>query len=209
MSYFAHSNISNSDLRTFLIKMGLARELPQNMQAIYDFGELFHKTILEPHLIDRSTPTKDLELAMEMRNTFFRDPLCRAFIMAPDFRREHEFYETIEVGPYRYKARCKADGSRMRQQWLLELKGLNLTSQKAFNNALVDLDYDRAIVHYMITSKTNLDLVVGISKAKTELLFKKVVKKHDEFYAWGEEKLIKTLKLLRDWSPEDVELIAA
>lgn len=209
MSYFQHASISNSDIRAFLIKMGLAREMPTNMQAIYDFGTLFHRIILEPHLVNKTVLSDDIILAQKMRNTFFKDELCRSFIMAPDFQREHEFYDTVEVGPYRYKARAKADGSRMQQRWLLELKGLNLTTEKAFNEALVELDYDRAIVHYMLASKTKLDLVVGISKKKPELLFKKIVKMNDEFYAWGEEKLIKSLKLLRDWSPEDVELIAA
>jgi len=52
-------------------------------------------------------------------------------------------------------------------------------------------------------------LIVGLSKKNPKKIFKRFIKKHDDFYAIGEQKLIDNLTLLRDISPEDVPLIKA
>lgn len=206
MSYFLHKNISNSDLRAFKVKMGLSRELPENMQAIYDFGELFHLCILEPHKItEEHKKMDDYKLAQDMARQFWKDPICRMFILAKDFEREKEFYDTITVGGYQIAARCKMDGARTALKYQLELKGLSVTSQKQFEEGLIALDYDQAVAHYQLCSKYPASLIVGISKKK-ELLFRRIVKQFDDWYLYGEQKLIDTLKLLHEWSPEDVRL---
>jgi hypothetical protein len=208
MGYFDHPNLSNSDLKKFKERMGLSREAPPDLQAIFDFGNLFHKSILEPHLITDADKTKEgYELAQAMSKTFWKDPMCRDFAMAKDFKREHEFYESLEVAGMRIDSRCKMDGARIKMKWQLELKGLRAATQKEFETALIDLDYDQAIAHYLLTSGYNTALIVGISKRNPDRLFKRIVKKHDDWYAWGEEKLIKTLRLLRDYSPEDVVMV--
>jgi len=209
MGYFDHSSISNSDLRAFKLKMGLAREMPNGMDAIYEFGRIFHATILEPHTIteeDKQHP--DYPLALKMAKRFWKDETCRSFMMAKDFKREKEFYEPLKVDKYEINARCKMDGARTSLRWMLELKGLNITTQKAFDESLVALDYDQAVAHYQLTAKYPLTLIVGISKRNPELMFKKIVKQYTDWYLDGEQKLIDTLKLLREWSPDDVRLAA-
>lgn len=206
MSYFDHKNISNSDLKAFLKTQGLKPEDPENLQQIYDLGTLIHSIILEPHEADKEH--EKYELAMQMRDTFWKDPACRMFAMADDFHRERPFYEEVTVGPYKFNARCKMDGCRLRVRSMIELKGLGVTTEKAFREALVRFDYDQAIVHYMLTGNMQMAMIVGISKLDPRKLFKWYCKKNDDFYAMGEQKLIDTLKLVRDFSPEDIQLAA-
>jgi len=81
-------------------------------------------------------------------------------------------------------------------------------SEKAFNEAIVNFDYDQAVVHYMLTAKRKTELIVGISKKRPERLFKKIIKQHDESYLIGEQKLIDSLDLLYPYSPDDIKLVA-
>jgi len=208
LTYFDHDYISASDLKAFLKKTQGGIEEPANLQAIFDFGTLFHETILEPFKHYDHEETDELKLARKMKDTFFKDELCRMIVMRPDFQREQEHYEVIEVGGMKYEARCKCDGDSKGISTILELKGLIVTTQKAFDAAIDRLNYDMTAVHYMLTAKRDRQLIIGISKKNPDLLFKRVIKKHDETYLIGEEKLIQTLRLLREYSPEDIQLVA-
>ena len=207
MSYFSHPYLSNSDLKHFKTQQGLAREAPENLQAIYELGTLIHSIILEPDKANKDH--EQYELATKMRDTFWKDPACRMFAMADDFHREEEIYtKDVIVGPYKVDLRCKADGLRKRVGSMLEIKGLGITTEKAFKEALVNFDYDQAIAHYMLCGDLKFAMIVGISKRDPRKLFKWFVKRNDEFFAWGEEKLVQTLTQLREFSPEDVKLAA-
>lgn len=206
MSYYDHSYISNSDLKAFKKKTQGTWEEPENLKAIFEFGSLFHQTILEPHLSNKEHP--DYELALRMRDTFWADPVCRAFAMASDFEREKEYYEERQVGQYQVKLRCKCDGVRTRLKVLLELKGLNIESEKAFREALVRYDYDQAEAHYLHTADLEMALIVGISKKNPKKLFKYWSKRYDDFFLIGEQKMIDVLGEVRLLSPEDVKLVA-
>lgn len=208
MNYFNHPFISNSDIKSFKRKMGLAPPEPDNLQAIFDFGSLFHATILEPNTVNKEDQSDEAKLARKMKDTFFKDEMCRMVILRSDFKREWEFYGPIQVGNYEFNSRCKADGDSEGISFFLELKGLNVESEKAFNLALERFDYDQGIVHYMLTAKRKTSMIVGISKKRPERLFKKIVKQHDEFYLNGEQKLIESLDLLYPYSPEEIKLVA-
>jgi hypothetical protein len=208
MNYFGHPHISNSDIKSFKQKLGLLPQQSENIQAIFDFGSLFHATILEPSTVDKNDQSDDAKLARKMKDTFFRDEMCRMIILRHDFKREREFYEKVRVGKYEFNSRCKADGDSEGISLFLELKGLNVDSEKAFNMALERFDYDQAVAHYMLTAKRKTELIVGISKKKPKLLFKKVVKMNDDFFAVGEQKLIESLDLLHDYSPDDIMIAA-
>lgn len=209
MNYFDHEYISASDLKSFLKKTQGGRQEPENLQEIFALGTLIHATILEPHLIDEEMKEEHLDLARQMRKTFFKDEMCRMVMMRSDFEREQEFYNPdVIVGNMKYHGRCKADGASKGISLLLELKGLSLTTQKAFEESIDHLNYDLACAHYILTSGLNTMMLVGISKTKPDRLFKKIVKKHDETYLVGEEKLIQTLRQLQQFSPEDVQTIS-
>jgi len=208
MSYFDHDNLSNSDLKKMKERLGLTRPAPENLQAIFEFGSTFHKAILEPHLVTEEEKKGDnFNLALTMSKVFWRDYFCRDFAMAKDFQREHEFYETLTVDGMQIDAKCKADGYRSKQKFFLELKSTACTTQKGFEAAMLDLDYDQACAHYMLTSRCDVALIVGISKRSPYNLFRRIVKKYDDWYLNGEQKLIDTLKLLVQYSPEDVRMV--
>lgn len=208
MSYFSHPSLSNSDLKKMKERLGLTRPAPENLQLIFEFGSLFHACILEPHTVtEEQKQSKDYGLAKQMSATFWNDKFCRDFAMASDFKREHEFYDTLTVGGMQIDARCKADGYREKRKFFLELKSTACESQKSFEAAMLDLDYDQACAHYMLTSRCDVALIVGISKKKPDRLFRRIVKKYDDWYLNGEQKLIDTLKLLISVSPEDVRIV--
>jgi len=200
--YFSHPYLSNSDIKRFQNNLGGGLEVPENLQAIFDLGTLIHAMILEPQHADKTH--EKYSMAKAMSDTWWADPLCRDFSMAKDFEREKEIYEEVVVGPYRVKMRCKCDGARMGIKTMAEIKGLAVTTEKAFREALLRFDYDQAIAHYMITGGFDRALIVGISKKDTRKLFKYFVKKNDNFFAEGEDKLIQALTLLQSYSPEDV-----
>lgn len=213
MSYFQHGNLSNSDIKDFIKKNGGGFEEPENLQAIYAMGSLNHAVIFEPHetkgLMNQHTSLshQELELALQMKKTFWADQMCREFAMANDFEREKPFYnDDVKVGPYMVRLRCKTDGVRTRMKVYLEFKGLAVETEKQFRDALIRYEYDQACVHYMLTGDFKMALIVGISKKDPSKLFKWLVKKHDEFYLGGEQRLIDDLTLLRNFSPEDVTI---
>lgn len=206
--YFSHPSLSNSDLKKMKERLGLTRPAPENLELIFAFGSLFHAAILEPYTVtEEQKQSKDYPLAKAMSATFWRDPFCRDFAMASDFKREHEFYDTLTVEGMTIDARCKADGYREKRKFFLELKSTACESQKTFEAAMLDLDYDQACAHYMLTSRCDVALIVGISKKKPDRLFRRIVKKYDDWYLNGEQKLINTLKLLLEVSPEDVRMV--
>lgn len=207
-AYFENSAISNSDLKHFKQNLGMTRELPVDMQPIFAFGTLFHKTILEPHLVTQEEKASELyPLAVKMQMRFWEDSLCRDFVMAQDFHREHEFYDTLEVGGMRIQARCKADGYRSGIRYFMELKGLKVSTERAFQEALINFDYDMGAAFYILTAKTPVAIIPAISKKNPKLMFKRIVKQYDDFYLGGEQKLIDALTLLRQYSPSDVTLV--
>jgi hypothetical protein len=205
--YFNHNFLSNSDLKRFQTQLGMKRQAPANLDAIFSLGTLIHQVILEPNLADRNH--EGLELAMAIRASFWKDPLCRMFALGSDFVQEKEFYNpATRIGPYEVATRCKMDGCRERMKSYLEIKGLSVDTEKAFNDAIVDLDYDQAVAHYFLTSGFNSCLLAGFSKRNPDRVFKKIIKRYDNFYAEGEQKIIDTLTLLRDYAPDDVKLVA-
>lgn len=206
MGYFDHDYLSNSDIKRFKRSLGLLPEEPENLQEIFSLGSFFHGAILEPHLDLRtdSITDEDVKMVHAMRDTYWKDHFCREFSMANDFSREHEWYEERVVGPYKVKLKCKADGLRSRVKVFMELKGLGVTTEKAFKDALIRFDYDQALSHYMITADCKFAVIVGISKKDPRKLFKHICKRYDNFFAEGEEKLIQSLELIRQYSPEDI-----
>lgn len=213
MNYFERPEISISDIKAFLKKVKGGNPEPENLQAIFAMGSFSHETIFEPSKVKIIQPdsliTEDeIELANLMKDRFFQDELCRMIVMRPDFKREWPMFKEIEVGGMRYKARIKCDGISKGIKVIIEFKGLSVTTEKAFLEAIDNLMYDMAAVQYLLVAECEMILIVGISKIKPQLLFKKIIKKHDETYLWGEEKLIQALKLWYEYSPADIQLVA-
>lgn len=193
--YFNSPYVSNSDLKE-LVSRHEGRSKPDNIQDIYDFGTQFHSGILEPHKAihfnEELPDIQTVDLLQQMHQTFWADELCRSMIMLPDFRREHEFYRENVYG---LQARCKMDGSSRKLDTILELKGLSITTNKAFLEAVDRFDYDQGAAWYLDVTKFNQCLIVGISKKEPDRMFKLLIDRHHQMYKSGVEKIKKAVSL--------------
>lgn len=200
MSYFHHPYASNSDLKE-IVARSEGRAKPDNLQAIFDFGTELHAGILEHHKMQPDAINQaQKELIAEMEKTFWRDTLCRNFVMQKDFRREHEFYRLNRFG---VGARCKCDGESAGLHAILELKGLAVTSQKQFIESIMHLDYDQGAAWYINVASGHVPyehkLIVGISKKEPDRLFKVLIDKNNELYKSGLKKVHKAVGIWKSF----------
>lgn len=204
--YFSHEYTSNSDLKKLVNQIINGEVMPENIDVIYDQGTLNHQALLEPYKADvwlsnklygpddedieaKKKAKEDYELACIMAKTVLKDDLCRKFIMMQDFRREHEFYR---LNVYGIKGRCKTDGDSKILQTCFEYKGLALTTEKAFDDALYHFDYDHGATWYLDVMKYKYWLVAAVSKEQPDRLFKRLVDRNHLIYLRGREKVIKS-----------------
>lgn len=163
---------------------------PADLEEIFSFGTLSHATILEPYKADHNH--KDYPLAKTMANTFMRDQICRQLIYIHDFKREHEYYRSNVFG---VKARCKTDGKSNAMSLCLEFKGLSVTTENAFEEAIDRFDYDQAAAWYLDVTRLRWYLIVGVSKKSPDRLFKRLIDRNHHYYKRGVEKVNKSVEL--------------
>jgi len=198
--YFHHPYASNSDLKE-LRRRHEGRDKLDNIEAIYDFGTQFHSGILEPHKFDGSGLTAEkIELTKCMSKTFWKDEMCRNIAMAPDFKREHEFYRSNRFG---ITARCKTDGISKKLGVILELKGLSVTTEKSFLESIEHLHYDQGAAWYLNVTTSEAawiryKLFAGISKIYPDRMFKVLVDREHKIYKSGMVKVKQDVNLWKN-----------
>ena len=183
MDYFEHGYISNSELKRLKSDLSGVPIYPDNIQEHFDFGTLCHQLILERHKADYNHPL--YEVAAEMRDTFLDDDLCRMLLHAPDAKKEHEFYKQDLMG---VPARCKMDLSSRHLSTILEFKGLGITTEKQFFQAIYRFDYDQGAAWYLEVTGFQRLIIVGVSKKKTDRLFKVLIDRDHPIYESGIQK---------------------
>lgn len=191
MSYFHHQYASNSDVKK-IVDRHEGRSEMEGLQAIYDLGTEVHAGVLERHKMRPEVTTDEQkELIDAMAKRFWKDELCRNFVMMADFRREHEFYRVNRFGLE--GVRCKCDGESRSLRSILELKGLSVTTDKAFRESILHLKYDQGAAWYIDTAtghvKYERKLIVGMSKKDPDLLFKVLIDRNHAYYKSGMEKI--------------------
>lgn len=160
---------------------------PPNIERIFEFGSLTHACIFEPHLANKNDP--DYDIAQRMRDTFYSDWLCASIMKYKGIKCEHEFYRKVDG----LKRRCKADTSVKDINLLVEFKGLSITSEKQFRESITHFDYDMGAAFYIDTTGLDRELIVGVSKKKTDQIFRFMIEKGDMYYIKGREKYIKAI----------------
>jgi hypothetical protein len=195
MGYFDHDYVSNSDVKEIRYRHDQNRTKPENLQQIFDAGTLNHNALLEPYKADRNH--KGYKLAKTMAETVLKDSLCRSIIMSPDFRREHEWYRCNRWGLK--GVRCKTDGDSKSNSVIFEYKGLAVTSEKGFDNAIVHHDYDQSSYFYLNVVGYKYYLIAGVSKEYPDRLFKRLVTRDHKIYQWGEPKVDSGIKLWKQY----------
>lgn len=213
-AYFQHHYLSNSDLKR-MVQHFDPKPQPDNLEEIFDLGSLIHAVLLEPvrisgpfiatdgseaaYLLNEDKKitrftSKQYFLAKTMAETFMRDELCQRLIMWRDFKREHEFYRTGLFG-IRDGVRCKADGYSKELSIGLEYKGLAIANDKAFEEAIVRLDYDQGLAWYLDIMRVKQFLIVGASKKDPKKIFKRLVDRNHPYYQSGMVKIEKCVKM--------------
>jgi hypothetical protein len=194
--YFDHSYASNSDLKRFMNEYVYQKKQMENvnLDVIFEQGTLNHHALTEPHKADRTH--KDYDLAVKMASTVLKDDLCRRVIMMKDFRREHEWYRQDVYG---IRGRCKADGDSKALKVCFEYKGLGLTTDKAFEEALFEFDYDQGAAWYLNTMQYDLILIAAVSKKQPDRLFKRIIDRNHKIFQVGDQKCIKATTEWSKW----------
>lgn len=212
MAYFDHDYVSNSDLKAIVSKSE-GKVKPDNLQQIFAAGTLNHEALLEPYKAkrwldnemsdyrmpeallpeDRFKAEKQYNLALTMAKTVLKDELCSKLIMMHDFRREHEWYRVNRLG---FKGvRCKTDGDSKILSTIFEYKGLAITSDKQFGEAIMHHDYDQSAYFYLNVVGYKNYLIAGVSKKEPDRLFKRLITHDHPCYYSGEQKVIKAERL--------------
>ena len=177
--YRDHPYVANSDLKALYAQINGVEE-PDNLVEIYKFGTLSHQLILESHKADYTH--EDIALGLEMKETFFKDNFCKAFVEHPHFRAEHEFYIKDILG---ISGKCRMDGEIKSRKDILEFKSLSITTQSAFEEAIYHFSYDMGLAFYLDVSRYKRALIAAISKKRTDRLFKMIITREDEVYKSG------------------------
>jgi len=200
-TYFNQSDfVSNSELKSLKAELHGIEPIP-NLQAIFDFGHLceevvldgLHGTFRQKEWLDNPANEKDLNLAMQMRETFMKDSFCRSLLEIKG-KREYEFYRKRDMI---VPGRCRADKWIPSMNLMLEFKGLAITTQNAFDTAIYHFDYDQAAAWYMDISGADRYILIACSKKKPKMLFKKAITRETEFYKVGKAKYEKYANLWR------------
>lgn len=203
MNYYARPQVSNSDLGNLKAEMyGLQK--PDNIQEIYDFGNLVDAMLTEPNLIDYSNQSIWLhndwqkvddvkwKLANKMVQSMLKDPFIS--LVVKKMKGQYEFYKRLDLEyegfEFSINARAKYDGIAKPLKTGLDYKTTACTTDKAFIQSLDHFDYDRQCAWYMDIAGLDRFWFIGISK-KNMKVFKYAVSRDDEFYIKGKQKYLR------------------
>lgn len=198
MSYYDSHHVSHSDLKRLRQMTDPKFQDPADLEEIFEFGRLVEDVTFQPN--QANWGHRDIELAKDMAKTFRDDYICGQLLLIHDLRRQHEFYRSNRFG---VPARCKMDGDSKILDLVLEFKGLSVTSEKAFEDAIDRFDYDQGLAWYLDVSGYKRALIVGVSKKSPGRLFKRLVDRDHPHYKRGLSKVEKSIKLWKEYFPNN------
>lgn len=184
IEYRALPFVANSDLKELMSRHN-GKSKPDNLEEIFAFGNLFDALVLEPYKANMEHGK--LEQALEMKKNLFKDPLIQQIFTLADFRRQHEFYRLNIHGLIGGK--CKCDGDSKMGDLVFELKGLSVTSEKQFDEAIDHLDYDQAAAWYIDITLRKHYVIAGASKKDPRKVFKRYIDRNHKIYKSGLQKV--------------------
>lgn len=194
--YYSRPEVSNSDL-SWLKNQLFPRDVPDPTKA-YAFGSLIDAIITEPEGVDYYNHTlndyqytkEDFETAIQMKQAFFKDPLCRQIAENATgqqimIERKAFNYEGFD---FNLNTRCKWDFWMKVWGWGADLKSTVAETQSQFEDACRFFDYDRQRAFYMNIADSPRDMLIGISK-KNFKVFKLPITRDCSFYKDGFNKM--------------------
>lgn len=168
MNYYSKTNyVSNSMLSALKGHFGDPTEA-------YKFGTLFDVLETEPEklhaitrMIDDVTYTQEeIDVAKAMQQSLHNYPLYRMLRHGAVFQAEH-YSENTDFKhngwTWQMPTRCKTD--LMHPTLIVDIKTTTAVTQKAFESAAANFDYDRQAAFYMnMLPDVKLMYIIGISK---------------------------------------------
>ena len=197
--YYLRPEVSNSGL-TALKKYFFPDFITYDPTIAFRFGNLIDYMITEPHKVDFYTKKiegyedpmteDDFKKASEMRKSFMKDQLCAQLMPLASFQKVFLDRIGFNYGGVKFELdmRCKYDMFMNLLKWGADIKSTASATQKSFIDACYHFDYDRSRVLYMLLSRSDKDMILGISKVNYKV-FKISIQRGDEFWKSGYEKL--------------------
>ncbi len=195
--YYYRTEVSNSDLSA-LAKEFKPDAWSYDVEKAYRFGTLLDCRITEPHKVDVFkrkigswvyTP-EEMELSLEMKKAFYRDPFCSQLAAACTFQKitvVPRFRIQLDRIAFYLPFRCKWDLFIELVDIGGDIKTTTATTLKQFEEAVYYFDYDRQRAVYMDLEKRSNDFLIGISKVNQQV-FKIPIKRGDRLFKSGEKK---------------------
>jgi hypothetical protein len=169
-------------------------------EVAYRQGNLVDFTLTEPTRInyfkrtidiyDQPFTEEEFEMAKQMKKSFMKNELAAKIYRLSEFQKIFTGQVDFTYGSFEFslQMRCKYDMFSQILKWGSDIKSTASTSQKQFEDACVHFDYPRSRVLYMLLSKSERDLIIGISKKNYEVFTIPIVR-GDKWWNEGLEKL--------------------
>jgi hypothetical protein len=205
--YKLYNYISNSDLGALNDALNL-RTKPDNIQEIFDFGNLVDTMLTEPQYLDAEnfrvlnpdgtilgfdrhlwTRAENMKLSLQ-KNDFFNMVMNGARFQYVFLRKKLE----VNFNGYNFNipARCKFDIHNKLISIGADIKTTGCTSQKSFTDSMTFFNYDRQGAFYMDLAGLNKMVYFAVSKSKDKKgnypVFTYAISRNDETYLTGREK---------------------
>lgn len=209
MNYYdIKSHISNSDLGR--LKMEIAGETMNidNLQAIFDFGNLVDSMLLEPENLIFSKRTLNItsggqvtfephvwQQALNMRDEGRKDSILSSYLAVADTQSVlmiDEFDVNYIGYEFKIPVRCKYDLVNRSMKIGADLKTTAAKTKTDFMNAVNMFDYDRQAAWYMDLGELDTFMFIAISKHPDRKgrhpIFHHAIERGDEMYSSGRRK---------------------
>ena len=183
--YRAHPAISNSDLGRFMdFKMGRLDGKKFTQKAL-DFGSMVHAHILEPNLLNATTPQVD-ETVSALKSHKWVSWVVRFS------KKETSFFRVCPETRLPLKGKLDLI---WKGQIIVDLKTTSAATEKAFVADFVKYSYDRQAAFYLDLTGAKRFVFVGISKKNGAIW---VVEATPEMIATGRKKYKRILEAIAE-----------
>jgi hypothetical protein len=194
MDYYKVPMLSNSYLGE-LDRLVNDKFMPSEevLQKAFYVGNQVDYSLFEQDKLDSTNP--ELESILQMRDAVMKHPLFQAYYKHPQAKHQHEVYRLIQGVPIK----GKLDSWIKPIKTFCEFKTTACLTLDAFVKlAFGTLNYDRQIATYMQLTKADTCILVAVSK-KNHKVFSYIVKRGDNTYKQGLQKLNEALKLYLEY----------
>lgn len=191
--YFSLPALSNSRL-TEIKEQTMDTFKPKRTEEAMSFGSLVDALLTQTRDVDTSHP--EYAKALQMKKRFLSDPLCKGFYENAQkqvaYTDEVEWNYNGETGLEFCKCLFDFDLSEKTGG---DLKTVTASSWKQFYASVDMFDWDRQAAFYMATSGKERFTILGLSKTRDMPPFILNIKKGDDIYWRGREKMMELMRL--------------